>query len=57
MRKLLLFFAFVLTSIGVKAYTLDLDQTWTVDGVTEKVAKISLANAGELTAALDDLNG
>ena len=56
-RKLLLFFAFVLTAIGVKAYTLDLDQTWTVDGVTEKVAKISLANAGELTAALADLNG
>lgn len=56
MRKLLLFFAFVLTSIGVKAYTLDLAQTWTVDGVTEKVAKISLDNAGELAAALADLN-
>lgn len=56
MRKLLLFFAFVLTAIGVKAYELDLTKTWTVDGVTEKVAKISLANAGELTAALSDLN-
>lgn len=56
MRKLLLFFAFVLTAIGVKAYTLDLDQTWTVDGVTEKVAKISLESAGELTSALADLN-
>lgn len=55
-RKLLLFFAFVLTAIGVKAYTLDLAQTWTVDGVTEKVAKISLASAGELTSALADLN-
>lgn len=57
MRKLLLFFAFVLTAIGVKAYELDLTKTWTVDGASEKVAKISLANAGELTAALADLNG
>lgn len=56
MRKLLLFFAFVLTAIGVKAYTLDLLQTWTVDGVTEKVAKINLESAGELTSALADLN-
>lgn len=57
MRKLLLFFAFVLTSIGVKAYTLDLTKTWPVDGANEKVAKISLDNAGELTTALADLNG
>ena len=57
MRKLLLFFAFVLTAIGVKAYELDLTKTWTVDGANEKVAKISLANAGELSAALADLNG
>ena len=57
MRKILLFFAFVLTAIGVKAYELDLTKTWTVDGVTEKVAKINLQSAGELTAALDDLNG
>ncbi len=56
MRKLLLFFAFVLTAIGVKAYTLDLAQTWTVDGVTEKVAKINLQSAGELASALADLN-
>ena len=57
MRKLLLFFAFVLTAIGVKAYTLDLTKTWTVDGANEKVAKINLENAGELTTALADLNG
>lgn len=56
MRKLLLFFAFVLTAIGVKAYSLDLLQTWTVDGVTEKVAKINLESADELTSALADLN-
>ena len=56
MRKLLLFFTFVLTAVGVKAYELDLTKTWPVDGANEKVAKISLANAGELTAALDDLN-
>ena len=57
MRKLLLFFAFVLTAIGVKAYTLDLTKTWTADdNTTEKVAKISLESAGELTAALADLN-
>ncbi len=56
MRKLLLFFTFVLTALGVKAYTLDLAQTWTVDGVTEKVAKINLQNAGELASALTDLN-
>ena len=55
-RKVLLFFAFVLTAIGVKAYTLDLAQTWTVDGVTEKVAKINLQSAGELASALADLN-
>lgn len=57
MRKLLLFFAFVLTAIGVKAYTLDLTKTWTADdNTTEKVAKITLESAGELTAALADLN-
>ena len=56
MRKLLLFFAFVLTAIGVKAYEFDLTKTWTVDGANEKVAKISLDNAGELTTALADLN-
>lgn len=57
MRKLLLLLAMFLTSIGVKAYKLDLTKTWSVDGANEKVAKISLDNAGELTTALADLNG
>lgn len=56
MRKLLFLFVCALVSIGASAYTLDLAQTWTVDGVTEKVAKINLQSAGELASALSDLN-
>ncbi len=59
MRKLLLFFIVCLTSLGASAYTIDTTKKWQGDGgpaTNENVGKISLEQAGELSAALAALD-